>query len=134
MYTIYTVTSIVPSELEGGTLYIPLSSSRQVSFSVAYTEPNTHYQIALIYNEARVNIGNSNLEVNGYVYIILRSCNDSSSPTVRCDLLQLTVYGRYFLDRGRFSFAVVVSTMTHYTSGAITIRIVGKLLIIIRSL
>ena len=127
IYTLHAVTSIVPSELEGGILYIPLSSSRQLSFSVAYTEPNAHYQPALLYNGVVLNIGHNNLEDNGYLYIIRRSCNDSNSPAVKCDLLQLTVYGRYFFHGSTFSFAVTVSSMIHYMSGEIIVRIVGKL-------
>lgn len=116
----------MPSEVEGSVLEVPVNGSRQISFRVTYVEDDSIFQPALLYNGAKLAIGRTNLEENGYLHIVRRSCNDSNSPGVRCELLQVTVNGVAFLNGSRLNFSVVVGSTFHYTSKAVSISLVGK--------
>lgn len=117
--------TIIPADIEGGYLYIPPHQTRQVTFMVVYVEPNAVYEPSLLYNGDNVTIGSSALEEEGYISIVRRSCASSNSPSVRCELLQLTVYGRPELDGSRLTFVLTIRNTVHYTSGDIMIKILG---------
>ena len=92
---------------------------------VVYVEPNAVYEPSLLYNGDNVTIGSSVVEEEGYISIVRRSCASSNSPSVRCELLQLTVYGRPELDGSRLTFVLTIRNTVHYTSGDIVIKILG---------
>ena len=86
------------------------------------------YRTALLFNGATITLGANNLEEEGYFNVVQRSCNDSNSPGVTCELLQVTVNGKeFFRDQGhKLRFAVFVGSNLHYISGNITVLLTGK--------
>ena len=82
-----------------------------------YVEPNAIYEPSLLYNGDNVTIGSSALE--GFINIVRRSCANSNSPSVRCEQLQLTVYGREVLDGSKLTFVLTIGGTVHYTRPAI---------------
>ena len=127
----FTVPSIVPSEVEGQTLEVPIGGSRQISFTVTYIPQGIEYRADLHLNGRKVNVGNNNFESSGELNIVSRTCEDSNKPQERCVLLQVTVNGRETpaLNLTRLQFAVrgVDLVIPEYTSGDITLKIVGEL-------
>lgn len=117
--------SLLPSEIEGSTLDVPVNSRRQINFAVSFVENESIFRPELLVNEIVTPIGSNDFEENGYLHIVQRRCDNSNRPHVRCELLQVTVNGN-MSNGSRLEFAVFVGFTQHYRSDVIVVNIVGK--------
>ena len=119
-------TSLTPTEIEGSTLDVPVNGRRQISFTVSYVESESIFRPVLIVDGTLIPIGSNDFESRGFLQVVRRRCDDSNSPGVRCELLQVTVNGN-FSNGTRLELGVFVGFTRHYISQVITVNIVGKL-------